>query len=248
MQIPGTLSLIFLAYLILVLPWLAFRSSRYLKRHLAEGDIPGKDERSNAAGAPKKATREAIWKSTLFMLGCLLALSWITARSFQYSLFRFPEFRSVDLAWSVSCLLGLLGLRSLARTFRKPEERPKMMVYQLTARSRREWFLQAVTVLMASVSEEAAYRGVGPAIFDYMTDGRAWIGWAACSLAFAGAHWIQGWRSMVVIFLIALMMHMLVMATNTLIWAMAVHGIYDFIAIHLISREAKSLSPQPVRP
>lgn len=64
--------------------------------------------------------------------------------------------------------------------------------------------------------------------------------WSAviCSAAFAFAHWVQGWISILMIFLLAVVMHGLVEYTNSLLPAMVVHGIFDFIAIALISREA----------
>ena len=112
-----------------------------------------------------------------------------------------------------------------------------MIVYFLAPRTTREWVLKSITVLAASISEEAAYRGVGFAILWYWT-GSALLAALICSIAFALAHSIQGWKSMWVIFGIAVIMHGLVYYTETLVLAMIVHAVYDFIAIYLIWKES----------
>lgn len=91
---------------------------------------------------------------------------------------------------------------------------------------------------MASVREEIAYRGVAMSILWYSL-GNPWIAALICAIAFAAAHWAQGAKSGVFIFFLALMMHGLVAITGTLILAMVVHGIYDFVAGYLISREVQ---------
>ena len=70
-----------------------------------------------------------------------------------------------------------------------------------------------------------------------------WIAAALLSIAFALAHWAQGWKSMVVIAAIALTMHALVQFTGTRVVAMGVHATYDIVAIALISREALAGPP-----
>ena len=115
-----------------------------------------------------------------------------------------------------------------------------MLVYFIAPRSPREWLLWTGTVLVASVAEEAAYRGVGMSILWYAL-GNPYAAVAICSAAFALAHWTQGWKSAAVIFVMALVMHALVAFTGTLILAMLVHGIYDLVAGYFIAKEAKRL-------
>jgi len=94
-------------------------------------------------------------------------------------------------------------------------------------------------VLVASVAEEAAYRGVGMSILWYSLD-NPWAAALLCATAFALALWVQGWRSAIAIFQIALVLHALVEVTGTLVLAMAVHAIYDFVAGSRIAREARA--------
>jgi membrane protease YdiL (CAAX protease family) len=99
-------------------------------------------------------------------------------------------------------------------------------------------------VLAASVAEEAAYRGVAMSILWYAT-GNPYLSAVLCSLAFAVAHAVQGWRSGLTIYLVALVMHGLVWFTSSLVPAMIVHALYDFIAGWAIRREAMANEAAP---
>ena len=77
MILPGTPSLVFLFYVVLLLPWMAFRSSRRLKQQpelLADGRV-----------------RRRVWKSTVLMLLLLLWMAAATGRGFGYDVFEVPE-------------------------------------------------------------------------------------------------------------------------------------------------------------
>ena len=73
--------------------------------------------------------------------------------------------------------------------------------------------------------------------------GSPWPAVLICALGFAAAHWSQGWKSVLAIFLIALVAHALVWFTNTLVLMMIVHAAYDFIAGYLIARDAPKYRP-----
>jgi membrane protease YdiL (CAAX protease family) len=91
-------------------------------------------------------------------------------------------------------------------------------------------------VLAASVAEEAAYRGVGMSILWYYL-GNPWLAALLCAAAFSLGHSTQGWKSASVIFAMALAFHGLVALTGTLVLAMVVHAIYDFVAGDRIRRD-----------
>ena len=115
-----------------------------------------------------------------------------------------------------------------------------MLVYRIAPQTSTEWILWTATVLVASISEEVAYRGVTMQILWYSL-GDPWVAVLLCAVAFAAAHMAQGLKSSIFIFGFALIMHALVALTGTLILAMIIHAIYDFAAGYLISIEAKRL-------
>ena len=228
MQRPGLPSLFFLAYLFVLLPAAAIRTSRVLHAARA-GESP-----------PTFPNRETIWIRTLVSLGALLLLSWLVARSFDYDLFFMPPLGARHYALAAATLVVCLLLRQALRLLRPEEERRRLMVHFLAPRSAREWALSIAAILVAGVAEEAAYRGVGMQILWYSL-GNPWLAAALCSITFALAHWMQGWKSGVLIFVMALVFHGLCALTGTLVLAMIVHVFYDLIAAGLIARDAKKL-------
>ncbi len=100
--------------------------------------------------------------------------------------------------------------------------------------------LQLATIVVASVAEEAAYRGVGFAILWYAL-GNGWVAAVLCAVAFALAHTVQGWRSAGWVFLIGLVMQGLAVLAGTLVLAMLVHLLYDLVASTLIAAEARQM-------
>ena len=232
MNLPGTPSIAFLVVLLLLLPWMAIRSGRRLRAAF-----------DGVEGAPVPPATH-IWMSSILLQGLLLYLAWRVGRGFEFRIFAWPGFNGLALLYAAGALLACLGIRSLARLGLSADDRRRMMVYRLSPRTGRERLLQLVTILAASVAEEAAYRGVGFAILWYMLDN----GWAAAVLsavAFALAHAAQGWRSTRWVLLFGLVMQGLVALTGTLVLAMVVHLLYDLIASTLIAAEARASSPCP---
>jgi membrane protease YdiL (CAAX protease family) len=212
---------LFLAYLFILLPWLAMRSTRPLRTA------------GSAAGLP----REAVWRSALIGQVFLFGLAWIAGRGFGFEIFAAPAMGLRDAGAALAALAALWAVFLAVRALRREEDRRRLIVFQLAPRTGREWTLWSATVVAASVAEEAAYRGVGMNIVWYWSD-NFWLAVLLCAAAFALAHWSQGLISGAAIFLIALVMHALVTATGTLVLAMAVHAAYDFAAGVCISREA----------
>jgi membrane protease YdiL (CAAX protease family) len=94
--------------------------------------------------------------------------------------------------------------------------------------------------VLASVAEEAAFRGVGWSILRYAL-GNPWLSAVPLCVAFAVVHWSQGWKSGIAIFGLAVVLHALVAFTGSLLPAMAVHAIYDFVAGEQIRRQARMM-------
>jgi membrane protease YdiL (CAAX protease family) len=229
LRIPGTASLVFLALILVYVPWAAFRSSRQVHAMRAGA----------GTGGGVGLDREAVWLSSLFSLGVLLAAAWLTARTFGYAPFARPVLRARDGWWAAAALAAAFGSRSVVRATRSDEERRTLMVLRLVPRSGREVAIWVSMVVVASVSEEVVYRGVTMSILWYAT-GSFWLSAMVCSLAFAAAHRMQGAKSGAAIFAIAMLMHGLVALTRTLYLAMCVHAVYDFVAGALIRRDARA--------
>lgn len=233
MHLPGIPSLVFLAVILVFLPFSAVRSAARLRAM------------RNPDGAYPELSRVSMLGGTLFVQVAILILAAYVGHGFGFDLFVIPELGG--RAWLLTAIAFALCmiLRQVAAMFRSEAERRKLFVFQLVPRNGREWILWTVVVLAAGVSEEAAYRGVGMAILTYML-GNAWIAALLSAIAFAVAHSVQGWKSGIIIFLIAVVMHGLVALTGTLILAMGVHILYDLVAGVLISAEAKRMEREGV--
>jgi membrane protease YdiL (CAAX protease family) len=60
-----------------------------------------------------------------------------------------------------------------------------------------------------------------------------------CAVAFALAHFVQGWKTVAVIAVLAVFNHLIVRATGDLYTAMAIHFVYDLLAGVILLRLAK---------
>lgn len=223
-QTPGWPSILFLAYILGLLPWAAIRSVKQVR----------------TAGLPPN---ERIWTTTIVMLGILFAFAWFVGRGFDYDPFAVPPLRAREWVAAVVALGLCFVIREIARAITPEDERKKLMVYRLAPRTPKEWALSAVAVVFASVAEETAYRGVAMSILWYAT-GNPWLAAVVTALAFGLAHAVQGARSVAIVVLFGLVMQALVLYTGTLVLAMLVHAVYDFVAGYEIAREARAMSEE----
>ena len=228
MRMPGTPSLAFLFVLVVLLPWASYRSHNRLR------------SAREAAGGDPLPSRSRIWAGTLLLQAVMLYLAWRVGRGFDFRIFAAPPISAAGLLQAGAALVLCFGVRALARATRSEAERRALIVFRIAPRTAAEHALAVATVLVTSVAEEAAYRGVGFSILWYSL-GNPW--WAAgiSAIAFALAHRVQGWKSVGWIFLVALVMQGLVALTGTLVFAMAVHAMYDLGAGYLIAEEARRI-------
>lgn len=218
MRVPGAVSLLYLLYVAVVLPMAAIKSKRRFDRAHAPDAGPGSE-----------LTRTTIYASTLASLTILFLLSWAAGRTFEYSLFRMERLGNREVGIGLAALSFQFVMMLTARAVRPPEERRSMAVYKLVPRTPAEWALFVAVCVAAGIAEEAAYRGVFVAIVSYST-GSFLLACGLSSLVFAAAHAVQGWKSGVVIFVMALSMHVVAALTDTLVVGMVVHAAYDVCA------------------
>lgn len=230
MKNPTPLGAILLAHLLVVLPLLVWRSTQRFRaaRAAAEGQ---------EAALPLPRTQ--LFVSTIFMLGVLLLLAWAAGRDYDYNIFRIESIGAREIGAGLAAFVLYLALRKVNRAMRSDAERRRMTVYAMLPRSPLEWVLYTVMAGAAGVAEEAAYRGVGMYLLSEAL-GNAWVAALILATAFALAHLVQEWKSVAIIFLMALMMHALVAVTGTLVVAMVVHAGYDIVAALLGARERLS--------
>jgi membrane protease YdiL (CAAX protease family) len=96
-------------------------------------------------------------------------------------------------------------------------------------RTPRERLLWAGCSLAAGVSEEVTYRGVMFTLLWRLT-GSALAAALLMSAVFAVSHFMQGWKSMAIIYAIAMTFQMITWVSGTLYVAMGVHFLYDLAA------------------
>ena len=221
MNLPGAPSLLFLGYLLVGLPLAARQTARRLRN----------TDRLRAI------SRERYWRSAVIAQVLLLTLALIAGSTFDYAIFG-GEITASDILAGFGGLALCLGVRLLSLRARTKSELRSLSVYRLSPRTPTElaWFLGAVTA--ASIAEEAAYRGVGWAILAEAS-GSGWFATVVLSMAFVLAHWHQGRKSGLAILGLALIMHVLVAITQTLLVAMAVHAAYDLIVAYRIAKQAR---------
>jgi membrane protease YdiL (CAAX protease family) len=235
----GVISGVFLLYMLVLLPWVAFRSASVFNAPRAT------DRRADVmdAAAPTPVpSRARIYTHSLAALAPLFALAWLTARTVDYHLFAFPRAGVKELAAGAGALLFQFGMMGVNLGVRSRDEIRDMAVNRLMPRTARERLLYSACSIAAGIAEEAAYRGVLMSIL-WLALGNPWLTVFISATAFALAHALQGWKSMLVIFVMACSMHALAWYTGTLVVAMAVHAVYDLVAPTIL----RKTSPAPPR-
>jgi membrane protease YdiL (CAAX protease family) len=132
-------------------------------------------------------------------------------------------------------LAAMVGLRAVAERILTEEEKRSSILVHWAPRNAGDWSLASASGIAAGIAEEAAYRGVGLAILTPFF-GSAGLTIVLLAAAFAAGHAVQGMKSGIIVFAMALLMHGLVAATGTLVIAMVAHAAYDVIAIWLLTR------------
>jgi hypothetical protein len=91
----------------------------------------------------------------------------------------------------------------------------------------RAWWITVAT--LAGVSEEITWRGVQTTLLAIVL-GNFVVASVVCAVMFGLAHFMQGWKSVGIVVVFALVFQALVWLSGTLLLAMAVHAAYDITA------------------
>lgn len=233
MHLPAPYSIALLLYLFVLLPWGAWKSARHLERLRVRKTIAARRQGADVAEAEAAAvpTPARIYVNTLINMGLLLFLAVIAAREVNVPLFAVPAFGARELA---ACLVWFacsftVGLAS--RWWRTPEELRQMPALMLVPRTTNDWLAFSAVALAAGVAEEAAYRGMAFQALQWST-GSVVAAALLSATAFALAHRVQGYKTMVIVFVKGLLVQGLVWYTGTLIGAMIGHALLDLVTAY----------------
>jgi len=190
------------------LPYLAIKSGRSLK----------------SRPYPPKArylASQIVTLTVFLMLSVLVGTrEWITL--FPWDV---PEPRMFVLAAAV--LVGLVVLMR-PRWRQRVAERSRA-VWLFMPRTPKERALWTGCSLAAGISEEVTYRGVMFALLWRLT-GSGLAAAAIGAAVFGISHFLQGWKSMAIIFGMALAFQGIAFYSGSLYLSMAVHALYDIAA------------------
>jgi membrane protease YdiL (CAAX protease family) len=117
----------------------------------------------------------------------------------------------------------------MAPRWRRNVEKRDWKLYYFMPRTPREKVLWAVVSLFAGFSEEIVYRGVMFSLLWILLDSPLAAA-LIVAVVFSFSHFLQGWTSMLVIFVIALGFQAIYYLTGSLFPGMAVHFLYDLTA------------------
>ena len=206
---------IFLFVVCAGVPYLAWKS----KQRLGDGPLP----------MPKRRFFIQTIVVQLFLFLLAAAAIWPDWRAF----FQLPPMPL--RAWGLAALMLALLLGVMRWRWPDRDLESKEMLYRILPHDRGDYPLYFVLCIAAGVFEESVYRGAAAWLIARLT-GSVTAAILIASIVFALAHVIQGWRSTLVIFAIALGAHALVLLGGSLVPVMAAHALYDAIAGVLMPR------------
>jgi membrane protease YdiL (CAAX protease family) len=195
--------------------------------------IRGAQRARESSQAP---TRGQYFASFLFGQGIGLFAALLAARYDWIDLFPAPNLGPKNVWIALAFLVPTIGTLPIRWSWRSGVEKRRMMWLLPNRTSDLVWWM--FVALVAGVVEEIVFRGVMFTLWERLL-GSWWPAVIVCSIAFALSHFVQGWRAVLVIVVMAIGNHWIVRATGDLYTAMAVHFVYDLIAGIVLLRLAK---------
>lgn len=156
---------------------------------------------------------------------------------------RVPSLTSIA-AGVVALVAMILFMRPRWRTAVEKRTKTLRMFIPRDATQRVQWIVVAT---LAGISEEITWRGVQFALIERLVHVTL-LAALISAISFAIGHVIQGWRSVTIVFVFALVFQSLVWLAGSLYVAMAVHLLYDIIAGLNYARLARELNYDDVTP
>lgn len=223
---PGLATWAFVVVVGLLLPILAFRQHYALK----DGSLP----------AP---TRSLLYSSAFATHATLLLGTAVCVWSDRLRLF--PAFSVTRESVIASAIALAVGLLLLVERFRAADATARQRTALIAPRTAREYAAFCGIAVSAGFAEQLAYRGVLFSFFFWYT-GALLTAALLAAIPFGLVHLFQGWRSALIVMVIALRDQILVALTGTLAFAIAIHIIHDVIAgtvlMYRVRRQEKQLA------
>ena len=229
MHVPSLANILLLIYLFVLLPLSSYRSSKRLKASQAA--------RASNSAAPTEVppivfpAPAAIYRGTLFAMALTFYITWLAAQDIGFNLFAVEKFGARELFITIGFFCASFAVGLTSRMVRSQQELRTMPALKLVPRTREDWVYFLVVVVVVGVVEESAYRGMATMTLQWMF-GSIWLAFVLSAFAFALAHWLQGWKSMIIIFVKGLLMQGMVHLTGTLVGAMVAHSLLDVITAY----------------
>ncbi len=221
-------SFIFLVVLFVLMPRAALRSARQLRQAQAAGTMP---------------PRKRIILSTMFSLTILWFLAAMNAAAMGSNVFSVDGVGLREIAIGIVAFAVLLLAIPISRAIQTRDELRRRLLNSIAPRTASEFAVFVALALMAGIAEESAYRGVAVWTLTPVFGGML-PAMALSAMAFAVAHAVQGGKTMAIVFGIAIVFHVLVQLTNTLVIAMVVHAAYDVVAGYMGAKLAKEFDAE----
>jgi len=171
--------------------------------------------------------RKSLLVSVLIQQVILIAFSLLAARAEHLALFPAAHFGLPQGGMAATFLAVFLGTLPMRWNWRTTDQKRRMLWRIPNQPSELGGWL--LISLGAGISEELLYRGVMFQLWLRVL-GSWWPAALICTVAFALAHSIAGWRSVGIIAVMALATHFIVQATGDLYTAMGIHFLYDLLA------------------
>jgi hypothetical protein len=182
---------------------------------------------------PLPISRSRFYKQTIIFQLLLAALAAWTAYTHGTLAMPLPQWPL--LAWSAAAVMYVVTVLTLKLRWPSRSAASKQRLYDILPHDSGEMVPYVFVCIVAGVAEEFIYRGVMTELAQRLI-GIEIVTIAAISISFAASHAMQGFRSMIAVFGIALIFHALVLLSQSLIPVMVFHFAYDLTAGMLIPR------------
>ena len=224
---PDTISILFLLWVLVLMPVLGFLSWRKVK---SGTPLPPKERR---------------YRAMIVLQVLLLSLTYLAAKENNFSLFG-PAWPP-DWTWVAAAAYLVLIMARIRAGWRKLTEERKQRARLTLPENPAEMRYWIPISLLAGVTEEYAYRGVAFSVLARIT-GSPLISLALCVFSFGIAHMMQGWRAAKGVAVLALLFHCVVLLAQSLYLVIAFHVAYDLVIGVLAMRALGSVKPPEAQP